>query len=31
MFFNGTGSNCSIADNSNFAKYAGGTGCIKRP
>jgi hypothetical protein len=31
MFFNGTGSNCSIADNSNFVKYAGGTGCTKPP
>jgi hypothetical protein len=31
MFFNGTGSNCSITDNSNFVRYTGGTGCTKRP
>jgi hypothetical protein len=31
MFFNGTGSNCSITNNGNFVTYTGGAGCTKRP
>ena len=29
MFFNGTGSNCSITDNINFGTYVGGIGCTR--